>query len=124
MLAWFRETLKKRDINHLNKATSEVIDYSRQSLKPETMCRAAVLTRQHLDRVEEIYGGDPIGPKRALVEYKNLHNEARRQRDDAALTAFTLVMLYIRAEIQGPPCRPAQVPVEDFVAEWAHVDED
>ena len=68
MLAWFWETLKKRDINHLNKATSEVIDYSRQSLKPETMGRAAVLTRQHLDRVEEIYGGDPIGPKRALVE--------------------------------------------------------
>ncbi len=124
MLAWLRENLKKRDIQRINKGASEVIDYSRQCLRPETMRRAAVLTREHLERVGKIYGGDPIGPKRALVEYKNFHTEARRQRDDAALTAFTLVALYIRAETQGSGCRPGQKAIDDFVAEWAHVEED
>jgi len=123
MFAWFREIQKKREIRHLNKGAPEVIDYSRQSLRAETMAQAAQLTRQHLDRAATIYGDDPMGWKRALLEYKTLHTEARRQNDHAALTAFTLVMLHIRAGQQGAPCKPAQKAIDEFIGEWAHVAE-
>jgi len=124
MFAWFMEIQKKREIRHINKGAPEVIDYSRQSLRAETMAQAAQLTRQHLDRAVEIYASDPVGWKRALLEYKILHTEARRQNDHATLTGFTLVMLHIRAGRQGAPCKPAQKAIDEFIGEWAHVAED
>lgn len=124
MFTWFREYLKKREISHLNKAAPEIIDYSRQCLKMETVRQAALFTGEHLERVKKIYGDDPVGDKRALVEYKIFHTEAQRKRDDAALTAFSLVMIYIRAENQGAACGSAQKTIDDFIAEWAHVQEE
>lgn len=123
MFARFREYLKSRDISQLNRAGGEIIEYSHQCLKAETVRQAALMTREHLDRVKNVYGDDPLGGKRALVEYKVLHTEAKRKRDDAALTAFTLVMIYIRAEEQGAPCAAALKTIDEFIGEWAHVAE-
>ncbi|MEE8351770.1 MAG: hypothetical protein V3R37_06235 [Rhodospirillales bacterium] len=120
MFARFREYLKNRDIHQINKAAPEIIDYSRQCLKPETVRHAALLTAEHLERVKKIYGDDPLGSNRALVEYKGFHNDSKRKRDDAALTAFTLVMIYIRATDQGAPCNAAMKSIDDWTGEWAH----
>ncbi len=119
MFGLFKKNPEK-EARQLQKAALEVIDYSRQTLRPETVRAAALLTAEHLERVEKIYGSDPVGPKRALVEYQALHTEARRKRDDAALTAFTLVKISARAEIQGDIARDARNTIDAFVAEWAH----
>ena len=39
---------------------------------------------------------------------------------DAALTAFTLVQIYLRAEIQGEACKPACDAIDQFIADWEH----
>ena len=110
----------KRDIRQINKAAPEIIEYAHQCFRNEMVRDSALLTREHLDRVHAIYKDDPLGPKRAIAEYKNLHREARQRHDDAALTAFTLVMIYVRAEIQGEACAPARQAIEEFMAQWAH----
>ena len=114
----------KSEIRRLNKDAPNIIDYAYQSFRTETVRDIALLTAEHLDRVEEVYGGDPLGPKRAIAEYENLHKEARRRRDDVALTAFTLLLVYQRAEVQGEVCQPARDAIKQFIADWAHAAED
>ena len=88
------------------------------SFRTETIRAAALLTAGHLARAHAIFESGVIGLKRGIDEYKRLHNEARRKRDDAALTAFTLVQIYLRAEIQGEACKPARDAIDQFIANW------
>jgi len=37
-----------------------------------------------------------------------------------AFTAFTLVLIYLRAEAPGDACGPARDAIDGFLAEWAH----
>ena len=78
------------------------------------------LAAEHLARASKIFEPDVIGLKRGIDEYKRLHNEAQRKRDDAALTAFTLVQIYLRAEVQGEACKPARDAIDRFMADWEH----
>lgn len=110
----------ERDIRQINKAALEIIEYAHQCFRTETVRDCALLLREHLDRVHAVYKDDPVGPKRAIAEYQNLHQEARRRRDDAALTAYSLLMIYVRAEVQGDPCAPARHAMDELMAEWAH----
>ncbi|NQU61542.1 MAG: hypothetical protein HQ512_10475 [Rhodospirillales bacterium] len=113
----------EREIKHLNKAAREVIEHARQTLRAETMRDIAHLTKEHLDRVSKIYGDDPVGPKRAIVEYQSLHGEARRSRDDVALTAFTLVLISARSEKYKDRAQGVCDTLNAFIAEWAHAQE-
>jgi len=110
----------EREIRRINKGALEVIDYARQCFKADTVKAIAQVTGEHLDRAHKVFESTPVGAKRAIVEYQRLHKEARNQRDDVTLTAFTLVILYIRAELQGDPCHPARDAIDAFLAEWAH----
>ena len=103
-----------------NKAALEIIEYAHQCFRTETVRDSALLLREHLDRVHAIYKDDTLGPKRAIVEYQTLHGEARRRHDDVALTAYSLLMIYVRAEVQGDPCAPARQAIDELIAEWAH----
>ena len=114
----------KGEIRRLNKDAPSVIDYTYQSYRTEMVRDIALLMAEHFDRVEEVYGGDPLGPKRAIAEYEIMHKEARRRRDDVALTAFTLMLIYQRAEVQGEACQPARDAIKQFMADWAHAAED
>ena len=114
--AWKRNS----DIQRLNKDAPLIIDYARQTTRPERIRDIARLTAQHLDRARKIFEPTPIGLKRAIVEYQRLHNEARRQNDNVSLSAFTLVLIYIRAEGIGEDCRPALDTIDAFLGEWEH----
>ncbi len=114
----------KREIRQLNKDAPNIIVYSYQSLRTETVRDAALMTAEHLERVRQVYKDDPLGPKRAIAEYETLHKEAVRWHDDVALTAFTLVLIYVRAELQGEACAPARQAIDDFMDQWAHATED
>ncbi len=110
----------KGEIRRLNRDAGEIIEYARQSFRTETMRDAALLTAEHLARVHKLFEPEVIGLKRGIDEYKRLHAEARRKRDDAALTAFTLVQIYLRAEIQGEACQPARDTIDRFMDDWEH----
>ena len=114
----------KREIRQLNKDAPKIIEYSYQSLGTETVRDAALMTAEHLERVRQVYKDDPLGPKRAIVEYNTHLKEAVRRHDDMAMTAFTLVLIYVRAELQGEACAPARQAIDDFMGQWAHATED
>jgi hypothetical protein len=114
----------KGEIRRLNKDAGEIIEYARQSFRTETVRDAALLVAEHIERAHKIFEPNDIGFKRGIDEYKRLHNEARRKRDDAALTAFTLVQIYLRSEIQGEACQPARDAIDQFMADWAHAGND
>ncbi|MAF95631.1 MAG: hypothetical protein CMM60_07745 [Rhodospirillaceae bacterium] len=114
----------KDEIRRLNRDAGDIIEYARQSFRTETVRDAALITAEHLARAHEIFEPEVIGLKRGIDEYKRLHAEARRKRDDAALTAFTLVQIYLRAEVQGEACRAARDTIDRFMADWAHAQKD
>ena len=110
----------KGEIRRLNKDAGDIIEYACQSFRTETVRDAALMTAEHLARAHDIFESGVIGLKRGIDEYKRLHNEARRKRDDVALTAFTLVQIYLRAEIQGETCKAARKAIDQFIADWEH----
>ena len=114
----------KREIRRLNKDAAKIIEYSYRSLGTETVRNAALMTAEHLKHVRQVYMDGPMGPKQAIAKYKTHHQEAARRHDDVALTAFTLVLIYVRAELQGEACAPARQAIDDFIGQWAHVTED
>lgn len=110
----------KGEIRRLNKDAGDIIEYACQSFPTETVRNAALMTAEHLARAHDIFESGVTGLKRGIDEYKRLHNEARRKRDDVTLTAFTLVQIYLRAEIQGETCKPAREAIDQFIADWEH----
>ena len=113
----------EREIQRLNKAAQVIIDHAQQTLRAETLRDIAMLTAEHLERAHKVFEPNAIGLKRAIVEYERLHQEARRGRQDAPLSAFTLVLIYLHSEAQGEPCQPARDIINGFIAEWDHARE-
>ncbi len=110
----------EKEIKQLNKDAQVIIDHARQTFRAERVRDIAGLTAEHLDRARKVFEPNDIGLKRAIDEYQRLHQEARRQRQDALLSAFTLVLIYLKAEQRGEPCQPARDTIDGFTGEWAH----
>ena len=108
-----------REIKRLNKDAPNIVEYASQCFRAETVRAIADTTRQHLERAHAHYPGNRDGWRQAVADYERLHREARGRRDDVALTAFTFVLIYIRAEVQGEACRPARDAIDAFIDEHA-----
>lgn len=106
---------KAREVRRLNKDAPNIVEYTLQCFRPETVRGIANATREHLERVHAHYPGTHDGWKQAVADYEGLHREARRRRDDVTLTAYTFVLIYIRAEVQGEACRLARDAIDGFV---------
>ena len=68
---------------------------------------------------DEVYGF-----KRAQDHMSRMHNEARKRRDQRALTSLTLAIIYLRAERVGAPAQPALDAIHAYIDEWSPVAED
>jgi len=77
------------------------------------------MTAEHIRRAHATFGTSEIDLKRAHLDYRNLHKQAQRRRDQVALSAMTLVIIYLRAELVGDDCVPARASIEEFTVEWA-----
>lgn len=108
-----------REVKRLNKDAPNIVEYARQCFRADMVRGIANATREHLARVHSAYPGNRDGWKQAVADYRRLHREARRRRDDVALTAFTFVLIYIRAEVQGEACQLARDTIDGFVEEHA-----
>ncbi len=113
-----------REVRRLNKDGPELVEFTYQTFRSEMIRSISLLTRQHIDRAHNIYGSETIDLKRAIAEYQTFHREAKRAHDQVALTALTLVLIYLRAELQGAACSPARAAIDGFMEEWAHAADD
>ncbi len=115
----------QRQARRLNRDAPVIIEHARQTFRRGGILRdIALRTAEHLERAHKVFEPNPVGLKRAVLEYERLHREARDHRDEVSLSAFTLVLIYIRAEALGEAARPAVDTIDDFIAEWEHAPED
>ncbi len=114
----------QREARRLNRDAPVIIEHTRQTFPVGRIRDIALRTAEHLERAHRVFEPDAVGLKRAVLEYKRLHREARDHHDDVSLSAFTLVQIYIRAEALGEAGRPAMRAIDDFIGEWEHAKED
>ena len=111
----------QREARRLDRDAATIIETA-QSLPSSSKTRETALRISDELEVAHARGGDdPSRYTRLLEHFRNQHREARRRRDDTALTALTLVIIYLRAEMVGADADPARHRIDAFVSEWTRV---
>ncbi len=115
---------KAREARQLNRDAPMIIEQAEQLFTDNRLRKIAALVAEHRARAHTLFGRAPVDLKRAHYEYKTLHREARRRNEQADLTAMTLVIIYLRAEMNGVATAPARVAIDQFVARWGGAPDD
>jgi len=118
MLAWFFENKIEREAQQLIRDVPIIIEQAREIFSDPSMKEVADLVRQHIERAHRLYGTQTTDFKRALYDYRKLHKDARRNTDQRALSAMTLVIIYLRSEIAGEAAAPAREGIERFMSDY------
>lgn len=111
---------KAREIRHLNRDAPLIIENARESYRSELVRDIAILIHQKITEAETNCGEDAACLHRALDHFRKLHREARRRNEHVGLTAYTLIIIYLGAELIGPQCAPARAAIDGFLDEWRH----
>ncbi|MDD9876431.1 MAG: hypothetical protein OXR84_03205 [Magnetovibrio sp.] len=106
------------EARQLNRDAPLIIEQSEQTYPPTRLRDMAEMIVEFIERAHVRYGTQEIDLKRAHHDYKSLHKEARRKNDQIELSAMTLVIIYIRAEIAGPLAAPAREAIDAFTGAW------
>ena len=119
MFGWLFGPL--REARQLNRDARSVIEAARATASSERIRGIALRLRDDLEAAHDRGGEDPSRYGPVIDHFRTQHREARRRHDDAALTALTLVIIYLRAERNGADAEPARHRIDDFVSEWTRV---
>jgi hypothetical protein len=119
------ETLKslfnnpQRDAKRLNRDAPAIIDSATKSF-PVDRVREIALTLENLGEARTHLEEHTRSRDQILYRFKQLHGEARRRMDQVGLTAYTLVIIDLRAEALGDMAKPARQAIDEFIGQWAH----
>ena len=116
MLAWLSGS--RREAARLGRDAKTIIETARAVTRSERLRDVAIQVGNALDTAHARSGGDPARYAPLIGHFRTQHREARRRHDDGALTALTLVIIYLRAEKIGPDADPARASIDSFVSEW------
>lgn len=111
----------RREANRLNRDAATIVEATRATASSPRIRETALRIRDELDTAHTRGGDDPSRYAPLVAHFKTQHREARRRRDDTALTALTLVIIYLRAETVGRDAEPARKRIDDFISEWTRV---
>jgi hypothetical protein len=111
---------KSREIRQLNRDAPVVIESARQSYRTELVRDIAALVHRHVREAQEHCAQDEACLQPAIAHFRILHGEARRKTEHVGLTAYTLIIIYLRAVILGEACAPARNAIDTFLDEWRH----
>ena len=111
----------EREAKQLNRDAPAIIAQVEPLYAPARLRAMAETIDEYIKRAHKRYGTEPIDLKRAHYDFRTLHKAARRNNDQVGLSAMTLVIIYIRAEIAGSKADPARAAINAFMATWLHV---
>ena len=114
---------RRYEVRMLNRDARYVVEDALGRFADERVAQMANATRQYLKQADEQLALPHLGHENVLLHFQNLHRTARREQQDMALSALTLVVIYLRAQRHGEACALAIKAVRDFVEEWASQDE-
>ena len=113
---WFGS---RREAARLDRDAAAIIGTAR-AVSSSTKARdTALRIRDALEIAHDRGGGDPSRYGPLIHHFRSKHREARRRHDDTALTALTLVIIYLSAERLGEGGSSARERIDAFVSEWA-----
>lgn len=118
MFGWFDK--KAREIRQLNRDAPAIIESARQSYRTELIRSIARLTDQRLQEAKQHCGDDAECLARAVSHFQTLHRESRSKNEHVGLTAYTLIIIYLRALVAGEACVPARTAIDAFLDDWRH----
>jgi len=113
-----------REAKRLNRDAPTIIDSANKSFSVARVRDIAIMTleslaeaRAHLEKHEQ-------SRAQMLSRFQQLHGEARRRIDQVALTAYTLIIIRLRAEALGDIADSAGEVIDEFTGKWAHAAEE
>jgi hypothetical protein len=101
------ETLKslfnspQRDAKRLNRDAPAIIDSATKSFPVDRVREIALMTLENLGEARTHLEEHTRSRDQILYRFKQLHGEARRRMDQVGLTAYTLVIIDLRAAALG-----------------------
>ena len=113
-----------REAKRLNRDAATVIDSATRSIPVDRVRDIALMTLQHLGEAREHFDIHSQSHEQVLYRFRQLHGEARRRMDQVGLTAYTLIIIHLRAQALGDIAAPARDAIDEFTGRWAHAAEE
>ena len=107
-----------KEARQLTKDVTKIIEMVEQTYRPELLAEIARITRDGIEQIVTRCGEDASCRARELDRYKSLHREARRQNSQGGLTAYTLIIINLRAAALGEVGLPVVALIEQFLERW------
>ena len=122
MFGWFNNS--DREAKQLNKDAGAILD-SVVKGSPAVVARAvAEQTQAAIDEGHEKGRNSPDLYQPIIDHYRTVNGDARRNHNQVAMSAFSLTIIYLRAEMLGSKAVPARQAIDEFLTSWAHAKED
>ena len=110
----------QREAKRLNRDAAVIIDSATKSMTAVRVREIAVMTLEHLNEARAHLDEHSDDLDQLLARFRQQHSEARRRMDQVSLTAYTLVIIYLRASALGEPAARALQTIDEFTGQWAH----
>lgn len=107
----------KYEARRLNRDAVTIIEADTHSHRDEHLAAIAVQIDEYLQLARDAATLDADAAK-TMARLKAIHGEARARRDQLALSAATLAIIYSRAQQLGDAAQPAINAVDRFLDEW------
>ena len=101
MFSWFFKINKEKKEAQLSKDASLIINQARDIFGLKDLSKISAMVLEHLQRIDAQFGEEKIDLKRALIDCKRLHKNARYQNDQKLLSVMTLIIIYLHAKISS-----------------------
>ena len=111
----------QREAGRLTRDAETIVEAAKSVSSTSKIRDVALRIRDELEVAHARGGDDPSRYAPIIHHFRVQHREARRRRDDTALTALTLVIIYLRAEVIGSDARTARDRIDAFISEWTRV---
>lgn len=109
-----------REARRLNRDAPAIIESATRSFPSQRVRDIALATLEHLGEAHEHLSNHSESRDQVLYRFRQLHGEARRRMDQVALTAYTLVIIHLRAEALDGRAAPALEAIDAFTGQWSH----
>lgn len=113
----------EREARRLNRDAAVIIDSATKSFPIDRVRDIAVMTLEHLSEAHAHLHDHTESREQLLYRFRQLHGDARRRMDQVGLTAYTLVIIDLRAEPLGDVAAPARDAIGEFTSRWSHAAE-
>ena len=111
----------QREAGRLTRDARAIVEGAKAVSSTSKIREVALRVRDELEVAHARGGGDPSRYAPLVHHFRVQHREARRRCDDTALTALTLVIIYLRAETIGADAKAARDHIDAFISEWTQV---